>query len=182
VDELASAEDRAHRIRIWNPLVVPLLLQTPEYTEGLLTGPLGQPTAEALHAYRAVHRQRKQRALDGGLPLRAVLGEGALRARVGSAEVMRAQLEHLLALPSTCAVQILPFDVPAQGRAPFMLLDLDPEPDLVPVVYLEGYREGFESDPALVLPHIERFALLSGLALDPPESQLFLRRLLTDAQ
>lgn len=177
MDELAESERRARRISIWNPLVVPLLLQTADYTEGLLTGPLGQPTPEALLAYRAVHRQRKRHVLTGGPELRVVLGEGALRALVGSPSVMRAQLEHLLAAPATCTLQVLPFDVPAQGRAPFMLLDLDQGP----VVYLEGYREGFESEPALVQPYTERFELLSRLALTPPDSQRFLRRLLAEA-
>jgi hypothetical protein len=174
VDDLAAAELRAARISIWNPLVVPLLLQTADYTEGLLAGPLGQPTPEALAAYRAVHRRRKRRALDGGLPVRAVLGEGALRALVGSPAVMREQWRHLLDLPGCCVVQVLTFEARAQGRAPFMLLDLPTGP----AVYLEGYREGFETGPDRVLPHARRFEQLSGQALPPAESAEFLRGLL----
>lgn len=174
MDDLAAAELRAERIRIWNPLVVPLLLQTADYTEGLLSGPLGQPTPEALAAYRAVHRRRKRHALDGGLPVRAVLGEGALRARVGSPEAMRAQWQHLLDLPETCVLQVLTFEAQAQGRAPFMLLDLPTGP----AVYLEGYREGFETGPDRVRPHTQRFEHLSGQALTPAGSAEFLSGLL----
>jgi hypothetical protein len=177
VTAVAAAERRATMIYCWAPTVVPLLMQTGDYTMALLSGPLGQPTPEAVAAYREVHEERKARA-RGGVPVQAVIGEAALRSVVGGPEVMRGQIGQLLALPERFTVRVLPFTEPAQGRAAFMARDL--ERPVERLVFVEGYREGFESVPEVVEGHLERFQYLSRRSLDADESRGFLQSLLDD--
>jgi hypothetical protein len=172
--DLAHAETRADLIEAWNPyLVAPIALQTAAYTMALLTpGPLGQPTTQAQHAYAALHQRRKEQLLARGGPhIRAVLGEAALRA--GEPTVLHDQLARLLALPPSITVQVLPFRVNFQGRAPFMLLRT---PD-GRSVYLEGDSEALETAPAVVRQFRERMDCLTARALSPAASLDFIRGL-----
>lgn len=91
-----TTEERALAITTWEPLVVPGLLQTPEYARALLHG-------EQYHSPNQIEslvagRLARQSVLARTNPPRylAVLDEGVLSRPVGSSEVMREQLERLL--------------------------------------------------------------------------------------
>jgi hypothetical protein len=100
-------------------------------------------------------RMARQPALTRDDPpmLWTVVDEAALRRRVGGAELMRAQLEHVLELSSlkNVAMQVIPFAAgahPAMGR-PFVILvfpeRIDPDvvylEDLTSTLYLEDVDE-----------------------------------------
>ncbi|RZU54631.1 helix-turn-helix protein [Krasilnikovia cinnamomea] len=93
----AHLYDRTRRFRIYEPGVIPGLFQTPEYAEARLrriAEVRGVPddVAEAVRI-----RMARQRVLDANdRRFAVVLEEWALSARIGSAEVMAAQLAHLL--------------------------------------------------------------------------------------
>ncbi len=90
-------EDRATALRIWEPLLVPGLMQTPEYArEVFRSGDLSESDIEERLEVRI---QRQERFLaDGGPYLWVLVDEGVLDRPGGGREVMRAQLVHLLGL------------------------------------------------------------------------------------
>ena len=114
--EYVALEDIATELRTWQLAFVPGLLQTPDYTRALATGNGSwedpaeiEPFVEGRMARQA--RLRGERALK----FRALLHEAVLRQLVGGREVMRAQLDHLLAvvrLPNV-RIQVVPFSAGA---------------------------------------------------------------------
>ncbi|MEV4078293.1 helix-turn-helix domain-containing protein [Nonomuraea fuscirosea] len=134
-------EEAAARIRTYEVQFVPGLLQTKEYARAVVTAGSAGIAAEEI-ARRVDLRLERQRMLDrpDGPIFWAVIDEAALRRPIGGAEVMRAQLEHLIDLmrQSSITIQIMPFSFgghSAEGGA-FSILRF-PDSDLPDVVYVE---------------------------------------------
>jgi transcriptional regulator with XRE-family HTH domain len=92
-------EKKADFIRIWQPLLIPGLLQIPEYAVALFT--VGGADMEQAAGKLAV-RLIRQEILDGedAVTLVVVLDEAVLYRLVGSAEIMVKQLTHLVTMSS----------------------------------------------------------------------------------
>ncbi|MFV2171807.1 Scr1 family TA system antitoxin-like transcriptional regulator [Actinomadura sp. LOL_016] len=88
--QLKTFEQQARMIRIFEPMLITGLLQTEDYARALLRGG-GVADPEPPVAERMDRREVLDRAF-----VLLVLSEVALRWPVGSPEVMRAQLAHLL--------------------------------------------------------------------------------------
>lgn len=134
-------EEAAARIRTYEVQFVPGLLQTKEYAKAVITAGSAGVGGDEI-ARRVDLRLERQRVLErpGGPILWAVIDEAALRRPIGGAEVMKAQLEHLIDLmrQPTITIQIMPFDFgghSAEGGA-FSILRF-PDHDLPDVVYVE---------------------------------------------
>lgn len=134
-------EEAAARIRTYEVQFVPGLLQTKEYAKAVVTAGAAGISAEEI-SRRVDVRLERQRVLDkpDGPVFWAVIDEAALRRPIGGAEVMRAQLEHLIELmrQPNITVQIMPFAYgghSAEGGA-FSVLRF-PDRDLPDVVYVE---------------------------------------------
>ncbi|MEU4548375.1 helix-turn-helix domain-containing protein [Nonomuraea dietziae] len=134
-------EEAATRIRTYEVQFVPGLLQTKEYAKAVITAGSAGVTPDEI-ARRVDLRLERQRVLDrpGGPILWAVIDEAALRRPIGGAEVMKAQLEHLIDLmrQANITIQVMPFDFgghSAEGGA-FSILRF-PDQDLPDVVYVE---------------------------------------------
>jgi hypothetical protein len=110
-EDWAGHERVAVRLRWFEPLVVPGLLQTEAYARSLLTGRIGkQPEdAEALVRARMDRQAVLTRAGDPAEFL-AVLDEGVLRRGVGGATVMAEQVKHLVEASGwpNVVVQVIP--------------------------------------------------------------------------
>jgi DNA-binding XRE family transcriptional regulator len=134
-------ESAATLIRTYEGQLVPGLLQTEDYAHALVRGALHDASPEETER-RIALRMRRQEVLTrpGGPRLWAVVDEAALRRRVGSPKVMRAQVERLIeaaSLPNV-TLQVLPFGAgahPAMAGA-FSLLRFSEE-ELPDVVYVE---------------------------------------------
>ncbi|MCG5216263.1 helix-turn-helix domain-containing protein [Streptosporangium sp. KLBMP 9127] len=133
-------EEAASRIRTYEVQFVPGLLQTKEYARAVITaGAAGLGSHEI--ARRVDLRMERQRVLEGQGPFFwAVIDEAALRRPIGGADVMRAQLEHLLELmrQPNITIQVMPFSFgghSAEGGAYSVLRFQDNE--LPDVVYVE---------------------------------------------
>ncbi|GGQ26002.1 helix-turn-helix domain-containing protein [Streptosporangium pseudovulgare] len=134
-------EESASGIRNYEVQFVPGLLQSEDYARAVIL--LGFPAAGEEELERRVRlRMARQRVLRGTDPphLWAVLDEAVLRRPLGGAEVMRGQIDHILAaleLPNV-TVQIVPFSVGGHAAAggPFSILRFA-QPDLPDIVYLE---------------------------------------------
>ncbi|MGW0366791.1 helix-turn-helix domain-containing protein [Streptomyces sp. NPDC002990] len=137
-------EAQAAAIRTYEPLVIPGLLQTPAYAREVIAGAVSHATAEQAAVRLQVRLRRQERLSDPDNPLRlwAVLDESVLRRVVGSHEVMREQLEHVVHLGTQphVTVQVLPHELGAHPgvSGQFSLLEFADTSD-VSVVYVERF-------------------------------------------
>ncbi len=94
----AAAYEKARLFRIYEPAVIPGLLQTREYAVAVLSTFIDFIRVPDDAEEGAEARLERQRVLThGDRRFHMVLGEQALRTNVGGPEVMANQLEHLLA-------------------------------------------------------------------------------------
>ncbi|HEY5989609.1 MAG TPA: helix-turn-helix transcriptional regulator, partial [Streptosporangiaceae bacterium] len=130
-------EQAAKSIRTYEPQFVPGLLQTEAYATALMVLAGYPPKA----AWRRVElrKERQRRLRKGGLNLWAIIDEAALRRRVGSAGVMREQLEYLLEAGkrASITIQVMPFSrVGHAAPGAFSLIRFE-NPDLSDMVFAE---------------------------------------------
>ncbi|WP_345652369.1 helix-turn-helix transcriptional regulator [Streptomyces tremellae] len=107
--------------------LVPGLLQTPEYTRALIELQNPEFTSEQIEVQVAVRGERRQvLTREDPLQLWVVISESVLRHRVGSAAVMKEQLESLLAdsRRSNVQLQVLPSEDPMNAclYGPFVVM------------------------------------------------------------
>ena len=140
-DRLIGLEEAASMIRTYEVQFVPGLLQCREYAREVIR--LGHPRMEERELERRISLRMDRQALLGqprAPRLWAVVDEAALQRPLGSPEVMRTQLEHLLwaARQPNITLQIAPFEIGGLAAAggPVTILRFV-EPDLPDVVYLE---------------------------------------------
>jgi transcriptional regulator with XRE-family HTH domain len=139
-------EAEAVRLRDFQSMVVPGLLQTEDYARGVLRTAPGAGSAENIDRQVALRVQRQSVLAQASPPdLWVVLSESVLRVQVGGAAVMRAQLRHLIDIAgrSTVTLQVLPFTTAAhvQPISPFTILEFPDAADPT-VVYLEHLTGG----------------------------------------
>ncbi|WP_221352282.1 helix-turn-helix domain-containing protein [Streptomyces beigongshangae] len=136
-------ETDAASLRVYDPLVVPGLLQTRPYAEALIQGALPEAATGDVDKRVQVRLRRQERISDPENPLRlwTVLDEAALRRTVGNKQVMIEQLEHLVEMSHVphVTVQVIPF---AMGAHPgvsgqYAILEFPDAADSS-VVYIEG--------------------------------------------
>jgi transcriptional regulator with XRE-family HTH domain len=99
--EYIAYEADASAIYVAHPTLIPGLLQTEAYIRAVLESTRVEPAAsERIEAEFDVRRRRQQEILYSGHPPKyhVILDESALRRHIGGAEVMRRQIEHLMAL------------------------------------------------------------------------------------
>jgi transcriptional regulator with XRE-family HTH domain len=159
-------EEAAKSIRVYEPLFVPGLLQTPQYTAAVLA--LGDiPVGEA-ERHAILRKERQRRFTEGQLRLWAIVDESALRRPVGSAEILRDQLRYLISLSSR---QNLTLQITKQGAggyaAPsaFSILRFG-DPEMPDVVYVEHLTSALyfdkKADVDRYLLAMERLSIISG--------------------
>ena len=133
-------ESAATLIRTYEGQLVPGLLQTEDYMRAVIGAHLDEPPEEAER--RVALRMARQALLTrpDGPRLWAVIDEAALRRPVGSPEVMRGQLERLIAATKLANVvlQILPFHAGAHpGMVGAFSILRFADGELPDVVYVE---------------------------------------------
>nr|WP_202455420.1 helix-turn-helix transcriptional regulator [Streptomyces sp. SID8367] len=136
-------ETDAASLRVYDPQVVPGLLQTRGYAEALINGALPETTPSDIDKRVQVRMRRQERiqAPDNPLRLWTVLDEAALRRTVGGRGIMREQLEHLVeqsGMPHV-TVQVIPFEMGAHPglNGQYAILEFPDAADSS-VVYIEG--------------------------------------------
>jgi transcriptional regulator with XRE-family HTH domain len=159
---------------------IPGLLQTEAYMRALfaadLTAARGMQRGNDVAA--RLHRQRRLTDPDFPIELVAIIDEAALRTNVGGAEVMRAQLQHLVrqATLSTVTVQVLPSRHGAhlgmEGEFTLLTFPEGDDPDLLYVAYITGSLH--IENPEEVAEARIAFDRLRSEALNPTESAAFI--------
>src|SRR5580700_11235978 len=106
-----DAERQAHTLRIWQPLIVPGLLQTAEYARALFVA-AGEDADRVEELITA--RLDRQAILDRPKPAQVVtvLDESVLHRLIGAPQVMADQLIHLAAVSErpSVTIQMIPSD------------------------------------------------------------------------
>ncbi|GGZ00065.1 helix-turn-helix domain-containing protein [Streptomyces poonensis] len=168
-DRLVGLQEAAATIRTFEIQYVPGLLQTSAYTRAVVER--GLPTAPASEVERRVELRRRRGQLlhrSDAPQFWAVVDESVLLRVLGSREVMREQLEHLVAMAqlSHVTVQIVPLDV-TNASAP-----------AIPITYLRF--GGLDLPDIVYLEHIKSANFLEDRD-ETEEYRLALDRLADDA-
>jgi transcriptional regulator with XRE-family HTH domain len=125
-------EHGAQTIRTYESLLIPGLLQTPDYASALMAADISVRPAEV--EQRVAVRMRRQERLLGADPLHlvAVVSQAALMQQIGGRDVLRDQLRYVAevaeAHPETIELRAIPFEAPACGvfgASTFHLIDFE---------------------------------------------------------
>jgi transcriptional regulator with XRE-family HTH domain len=155
-------ETDAESLRVYEPQVIPGLLQTHAYAEAVITGALPESTPAEIEKRVTVRTRRQERIRDEERPLRlwAVIDEGALRRVVGGKQLMVEQLEHLIeqSLLPHVTVQVLPFEMGAHPgiSGQYSILEF-PDASDSSVVYIEGVTSDLYLEKA---PDVAKYSLM----------------------
>lgn len=178
-------EQAATRIRTYETHFVPGLLQTDDYSRAVISTALPPPGPEEIERAVALRATRKQLLSAPSSPhIWAVVEESALNRPVGSEELRRAQLEHLVKLGEQpqVTIQVLPLarHVHAAAGGAFTLLRFG-EADLPDVVYVEYLLSALYLDRP---DHVSRYAQvmdrLSVESLTPAETAAFIHSMIAE--
>ncbi|MFK3985066.1 helix-turn-helix domain-containing protein [Micromonospora sp. NPDC050397] len=174
-------ETEAIRIVNWEPMLVPGLLQIPDYTKAIMRA-CDIPDADA--QIRVAARLGRQAILSRDEPpeLHVIVDESALRRVLGGPRVMARQLRHLVetAERPNVTVSVLPFGVGGHigVDGPFVILDFVRDPA---VVHLEHRMSSlFLEEPAQVDAFRSAADKLTRMALSPARSVEFVARVATE--
>jgi transcriptional regulator with XRE-family HTH domain len=173
-------ETDAASLRVYDPQVIPGLLQTRPYAEALITGALPETASSDIDNRVQVRLRRQERitALENPLRLWTVLDEAALRRVVGNQLLMREQLESLVEqsqLPHV-TVQVIPFEMGAHPglNGQYAILEFPDTADSS-VVYIEGVTSDlYLEKPNDVQKYSVMYEHLRAQALNVDQSRQFI--------
>lgn len=178
---MVGLESLARREFVFEPIVLPGLLQTEDYAMAMTTG---ASRVRPDLADRLVELRMQRTRLLGKeepLELHAVINEQALRLRVGDQKILNDQYRHLARLSELPNVTIQV--VRAEGglhsavNGQFMLLDFT---DARPIVYIEIQDAAvFVGEPERVRTYTLSTQSLERVALSPSESVALIESLIT---
>ncbi|MGX2994359.1 DUF5753 domain-containing protein [Streptomyces sp. JNUCC 64] len=172
-------EAKASALRIFNPTLLPGIVQTRPYAEEVLRS--GRPSNLEDLVTARLHRQHILIRAEAPAHLWLVLNESALRNPVGDAATMREQLRHLRALAETPRhrVQIVPMRRTLHlAPSPFGILSFSEGAD---IVHVDGFPRGYLlADSDDVTRAQEAYDLLVATAAPPGETAEFLDSLVKD--
>lgn len=147
--EMIAFEEAARKLRAYECLSVPGLLQTKDYARAIIAGQLPVLQSDEIDQRVRLRLQRQAILLveESVVELKAVIDEAAIRRVVGSKSVMRDQLRALLTPRPNVRLQVIPFDAGAHPGmlGSFVLMEFPDQGDrdLVYVEFMGGdiFRE-----------------------------------------
>jgi len=182
---LVGLEAAAVSIRQHESILVPGLLQTPEYARAVTRAV--QPDLDIGGVEQRVEiRQGRQAVLTSANPPKfwVVLDEAAVRRAVGGTAVMQEQIRRIVEwadLPNI-TVQVIPFDAGAHGAmdGAFEILEFS-QREVLDVVYIEGMAGGLYLDrDENLIRYRSTFDHLRAIADSPAASSARLVRVAED--
>ncbi|MFD7738089.1 helix-turn-helix domain-containing protein [Kitasatospora sp. NPDC059800] len=181
--KLIELEDVAERVQIYGGGTIPGLLQIPEYIEALFrfeSQEFGSAQSEILAEVRRLRGDVLTRHRP--LVLDTLLAEGVLRENTGGNDVMRRQLEHLLAMArrSNVTIRIIPREAPvaAGATAPYSVFDFQGDPSMRQADLTGGMA--FTEDVKTVRYARRLYEYMAGFALSSEESMHRIEKLIKD--
>ncbi|GGN51580.1 transcriptional regulator [Streptomyces kronopolitis] len=183
--ERISIESDAARIHVFQPLVIPGLLQTVDVAREIIKQSAKLATEEETESYVSVRMGRQEILTRDNAPQYVcILDEGVLRREVGGPRVMAAQLRKLTEMnnPPELTIQVIPFSQGWHaGLEGAFSIHSYPDPmdlDVVSLDYLDGalyleddgpvekYQLAFDQLRASALSSRQSMDLIYGLARD----------------
>lgn len=179
--DAARIEENAVEFHQYAPLIVPGMLQTEDYARTMFT--VWRPRRNEAEIEQMVSARLARHKLFGRKPapvLSFVLEEAVLQRPIGSAEVLRGQLEHLLLTGQNPNVEIQVMPTEATDHAcvdgPFTLMVPEGGEQ---VAYLESQGSGrVITDREIVRGIAARYGIIRAQALAPEESLRRIEKLL----
>ena len=181
---LMAAEDFATVITHFAALVIPGVLQTGDYARAIYLAD-GVPVDEArLRVAERIGRREILERRENPVSLKAFIHEGVLRSIFGSAEIMRDQIRHLVAVSSldNITLRVVPF---AAGYNPLHSgqCSVIESPDAEPVVHQDFRGVGlFVEEPSIVSRTMQAMERLKEVSLSPDESVEFMTELIENME
>lgn len=181
--EFMQLEDAAESLSIYEPLLVPGLLQSEEYTRLILRAIYPDLQPQEIERYVQLRRVRQAILIrEEPVILEVVIDEAALHRLLGARPVMNEQISKLFNachLPNL-TFQVLGFNagIHAGMTSPFTILRFPDQAD--PDVVLLEHSAGnlYLTSPGQVERYRMRFERLQAMALSPRDSEELLRNLL----
>jgi DNA-binding XRE family transcriptional regulator len=168
-----TREREATSIRIWQPIIVPGLLQTADYARALFVGERKSLDDEALEEL-VTARLARQAIFDKPVAphLWVVLDESVLHRLIGTPKTMHDQLAQLADLSERpyISIQVIPASAGAHAglACAFLIGSTDSEPDLL---LIEAIEDETIRDQEVVRKAAVAFDLVRGDALPRGSSQ-----------
>ncbi|MFI1935543.1 Scr1 family TA system antitoxin-like transcriptional regulator [Streptomyces sp. NPDC020330] len=181
--DYALLEQGAVSLQLFATNVIHGLFQTEAYARALIGG--GYPPLSDQRVEELVQLRMERKALFDRDPLpmiEIIIDEAVLRRVIGSEEIMREQLLHLVecARRRNVTLLVLPLDAGKYGEyaAGHGEMNLVETPAHEHLVYLEAQDESLLiSDPAKASTYARRYAMIRSQALGPRESLDLIKRL-----
>ena len=165
-------EEAATSIRVYEPLLVPSLLQIPAYAAAVMAV-CDIPPGEA-ERHVILRKERQRRFTEGRVKLWAIVEESALRRPAGSIQILRDQLRYLISLGRrrNLTLQVIPFGLVGHAVPSGFTLLRFAQADLPDVAYTEHLSGALyvdkRSDVDQYQLAMERLALLAATPNQTP--------------
>ncbi|MGC5342452.1 helix-turn-helix domain-containing protein [Streptomyces sp. DT171] len=180
--DFLSLESDATYIRTWQPILIPGLLQTPDYTRALTDASPDVLDDEAADLVIKVRQERRRVFEENGARFAAVIWEPALTGSMPTPAVHREQLAHLIKMAKqpNMTIQVLPLSEWAAARVSPSFVGLSYARETSPeVVILDTVNNCVimeERDAMTSYAHA--FDTLRSAALTPTKSVAFIRKIM----
>ncbi|MGG2458271.1 helix-turn-helix domain-containing protein [Streptomyces sp. RGM 3693] len=179
-----ALEHEATYIRVWEPVLVPGLLQTPEYTEAVMaTGPRCIPREQVAELTK-LRQERQRRIEEGGAYFTAIIWEPALTALLSEPLVGTGQLAHLLEVRKrqNVTIQLLPASASlvAGMSSAFWAFSYGGEANVEAVTLDNPAHTNVVEAPEDLARYVNVFDQLRSAALPPDRSAERIQNLLED--
>jgi transcriptional regulator with XRE-family HTH domain len=139
-NDYVGLEEAAWRIQTWEPLYMPGLLQTEDYTRGIVSHGQAERADDEVDRRVALRMRRQKLLARPDAPrLWAVIDESVLHRPIGGRRALRAQIEYILevtTLPNV-SLQVLPWRNSGYGAEGAFALLRFAEPELPNIAYVE---------------------------------------------
>jgi transcriptional regulator with XRE-family HTH domain len=167
--EWLDAERQARMVRWWEPLLVPGLLQTPDYARALFRAWQKSEDADKIERDVTARIDRK-RIFEQPEPatLIAVIDEAVLYRKIGDERTMREQLEYLVEASArpNISLHVVPSGVGAHTGLLGAFAIADIEEGIPRVIYLETSDQGLTSGtPSVISKIVAKFERVRSEAL-----------------
>jgi transcriptional regulator with XRE-family HTH domain len=177
-------ESAATEILVYDPQLVPDLLQVPGYARAVTAARPGTVTDSQLDEAAAALAARQQAVLGGSTQLSVVIGEAALRQEIGEPGVMGEQIRRLIHLASDqpcLTLRVVPFAAGAHAAMAGGAHAILRFTAGIGAVYLPGITGGAYLDsPAGLELYTSAFTLLRTSALSGKDTMRLLQDVLAN--
>jgi hypothetical protein len=166
-------EEAAKSIRLYEPQLIPGLLQTEEYTAAVIA--LGDFPIEERERHVIVRKERQRRFREGHLKLWAILDEVALRRPIAGAHAQITQLRYLRDMCATRAltIQVIPYGAGGHAAPSGFSILRFADRELPDVVYVENLTSALYLDKQVEVDRymlaMERMSLTAHMPQRSPE-------------